>query len=57
MVPESTGQAAKTFLEGAGYKPEFHVYNMGHEISSDVLNDLVPWMAGVLPPREVQAAG
>ena len=53
MVPESTGQAAKTFLEGAGYKPEFHVYNMGHEISAEVLRDLVPWMAGILPPREL----
>ncbi len=51
MIAESTAHAAKDYLEGAGYKPEFHVYNMGHEISGEVLADLVPWIASVLPPQ------
>jgi phospholipase/carboxylesterase len=51
MIAESTAHAAKEYLEGAGYKPEFHVYDMGHEISGEVLADLVPWMASVLPPK------
>ena len=51
MIAESTAHAAKDYLEGAGYSPEFHVYNMGHEISGEVLAALVPWMASVLPPR------
>ena len=50
MIAESTAHAAKDYLEGAGYSPEFHVYDMGHEISAEVLGDLVPWMASVLPP-------
>ena len=50
VIAESTAYAAKNYLEGAGYSPEFHIYNMGHEISGEVLADLVPWMATVLPP-------
>ncbi len=50
MIAESTAHAAKDYLEGAGYSPEFHVYNMGHEISGELLGDLVPWIESVLPP-------
>jgi len=42
--------AAKDFLEEAGYKPEYHEYDIGHEISPQELKDLIPWMATVLPP-------
>ena len=52
MVSEETAHSAKSFLEGHGYQPEFHIYEMGHEISGDVLNDLVPWIASVLPPMD-----
>ncbi|MBM10600.1 MAG: hypothetical protein CL759_00775 [Chloroflexi bacterium] len=52
MVTEDTAHSAKSFLEGNGYSPEFHIYEMAHEISGDVLNDLVPWLTGVLPPLE-----
>lgn len=51
MIGEATAQAAKSYLEGAGYSPEFHIYNMGHEISEEVLADLVPWITTVLPPQ------
>ncbi len=50
MISEDTAHSAKSFLESNGYSPEFHIYDMGHEISGDVLNDLVPWIAGVMPP-------
>ena len=52
MIAETTAYAAKDYLEGAGYSPEFHVYDMGHEISGELLGDLVPWITAVLPPRQ-----
>lgn len=52
LIPAETAQNAKAFLEGAGYNPEYHEYAMAHEISGEVLRDLVPWMAQVLPPLE-----
>ena len=51
MIAESTAYAAKDYLEAAGYSPVFHVYDMGHEISGELLGDLVPWIESVLPPR------
>ena len=51
MVSEDTAHSAKTFLENNGYNPDFHLYDMGHEISGEELGDLVPWMATVLPPK------
>ena len=51
MISEDTAHSAKSFLESNGYRPEFHIYDMGHEISPQVLNDLVLWLAGVLPPQ------
>ena len=51
MVSEDTAQSAKSFLESNGYTPEFHTYNMGHEISGEELGDLVPWVAKVLSPQ------
>jgi phospholipase/carboxylesterase len=50
LVPVERGQATKAFLEEAGYRPEYHEYHMAHEISGDVIGDLKPWLAGVLPP-------
>lgn len=51
MVTEDTAHSAKAFLESKGYAPDFHLYDMGHEISGEVLQDLVPWIANVLPPK------
>jgi phospholipase/carboxylesterase len=50
MIAESTAHAARDYLENAGYSPSFHVYDMGHEISGEVIRDLVGWMNDVLPP-------
>ena len=52
LIPAETAQNAKAFLEGAGYTPEYHEYAMAHEISGEVLRDLVPWMTQVLPPLD-----
>ena len=51
MVSKDTAHSAKAFLENNGYSPDFHLYDMGHEISGEELGDLVPWMAAVLPPK------
>ena len=56
MIAESTAHAARGYLEGAGYSPEFHVYDMGHEISGEVIRDLVAWMNNVLPPRPLASS-
>ena len=50
MVSEDTAHSARSFLENNGYSPDFHLYDMGHEISSEVMQDLVPWIAKILPP-------
>ena len=52
LIALDRAQAAKEFLEGVGYSPEYHQYEMAHEISGDVINDLVPWLARVLPPLD-----
>jgi len=51
MVSDETAQSAKSFLESNGYSPDFHIYDMAHEISSEELADLVPWITKVLPPK------
>ena len=50
MVSLESAQATRQFLEKMGYHPEYREYAMAHEISREVLADLVPWMAKVLPP-------
>ena len=44
------GRRSKDFLVEEGYSPSYHEYNMGHEITSDVIQDLTEWLLGVLPP-------
>lgn len=50
LISADTARNAHKFLGQAGYNPEYHEYNMAHEISGEVIRDLVPWMANVLPP-------
>ena len=52
MIALDRAQAAKSFLESSGYSPEYHEYEMAHEISAEVLSDLAPWLARVLPPLD-----
>ena len=59
MVPVESAWANRQFLESMGYRPEYHEYSMGHGIDQEVLDDLIPWMAQVLPPlhSEEQRSG
>ena len=52
MVSMESAQATREFLDAQGYQPAYHEYDMGHEIPQMVLDDLVPWLAQVLPPLE-----
>ena len=52
MVSADSAARARRFLESAGYSPERREYDMAHEITAEVIADLVPWLAGVLPPLE-----
>ena len=50
---ESARSSVK-FLEMEGYHPKYKEYEMGHEISQEVLADLIPWIQEVLPPYRAQ---
>lgn len=41
----------KAFLEGLGYHPAYHEYDMAHEVSRQELADLSSWLHDVLPPK------
>ncbi len=50
LVSMESARATRKFLESERYQPDYHEYDMGHEIPMQVLQDLIPWMIGVLPP-------
>ena len=50
LAPIELGRQAKSFLEGEGYRPSYNEYPIRHEISQEVLDDLVPWIKSVLAP-------
>lgn len=50
LVSMDSARATMKFLGEEGYQPDYHEYNMAHEIPPVVLNDLVPWLTNVLPP-------
>jgi phospholipase/carboxylesterase len=50
MLPLQRGRDTNAYLEAAGYTPEYHEYEMAHEISEEEIYDLVPWLHRVLPP-------
>ena len=43
-------QDSRDFLEAEGYNPTYNEYDMAHEISPEVIRDLVPWIHQILPP-------
>ncbi len=51
LVPVEWSRDAVAFLESHGYRPTYREYPMGHEINFAVLNDLIPWIHEILPPR------
>lgn len=44
------GRRSRDFLEAEGYSPEYHEYDIAHEISPQVVSDLTQWIQRVLPP-------
>jgi len=50
LVSLESARNTRQFLEKAGYRPEYHEYQMAHEISHEVLSDLTAWLTRVLPP-------
>lgn len=50
LLPVAQARQARDFLEAEGYQPRYKEYPMAHEITQEVLGDLVPWIKEVLPP-------
>ena len=50
VSPVERARTAREFLEAEGYSPWYREYSMGHEITPEVMNDLVPWIHEALPP-------
>ena len=50
LAPVERARQARDFLEAEGYQPRYKEYPMAHEITPEVLEDLVPWIKEVLPP-------
>lgn len=50
MIAPDRARQSKLFLEENGYQPEYHEYDIGHEISQEVLGDLAVWARSILPP-------
>ena len=50
LAPVERAQEARDFLQSEGYSPSYKEYPIRHEITQEVLDDLVLWIKGVLPP-------
>ena len=51
VLPIEQGRDTQQFLAGAGYSPDYHEYEMAHEISHGVVRDLLPWLHDTMPPK------
>ena len=47
LISAEDARESRRFLEAEGYAPEYREYPMGHEITQDVLSDLVPWVTNI----------
>lgn len=52
LVPVDWSRQVVAFLEKHGYRPNYRLYPMGHQISPTSLNDLREWLLKTLPPRK-----
>ena len=50
IIPVAEGRRARDALRQQGYAPEYHEYDMAHEIGPDEVADLARWLHAVLPP-------
>lgn len=55
IVPVDDARRSRRTLEARGYRPDYREYEMAHQISREVLDDLVPWIHRVLPPNDDDA--
>ena len=53
IVPLNDGVDAAEKLKTFGYEPDYHEYQIGHEITNDVLYDLSNWVSNTLPPAKI----
>jgi phospholipase/carboxylesterase len=51
VLPVDMSRNAVDFLASHGYRPLYREYPIGHEISHEVVNDLIPWIHNTLPPK------
>jgi phospholipase/carboxylesterase len=51
IVNVELGRQTRAFLEDAGYKPDYHEYDMAHQITPEVIRDLRVWLHETLPPQ------
>ena len=54
MISVEKARESRRFLEAEGYRPKYREYAMGHQITQEVLGDLVPWVRSVLPPIRLE---
>ncbi len=52
IVPVDDARRSRRTLEARGYRPDYREYEMAHQISGDVIDDLVPWIHRVLLPGD-----
>ena len=50
MITVGQAQQSRDFLQAQSYCPSYHEYEMAHEITAEVLQDLVPWIRQTLLP-------
>ena len=53
VIEVQMARDTQKFLESERYSPLYREYDMAHEISQEVLNDLSAWIHEVLPPPGV----
>jgi phospholipase/carboxylesterase len=54
MITVEDGREARRLLDSWNYSPEYHEHDMAHEITQEVIDDLVEWMNKVVPPLLVE---
>jgi phospholipase/carboxylesterase len=52
IVDVELGRQTRAFLEDAGYQPDYHEYDMAHQITPEVITDLQVWLHKTLPPKQ-----
>ena len=50
MIGVKDARESRDFLTSEGYSPQYHEYEMGHEINQDVMSDMVSWVHNLMPP-------